>query len=391
MSIRKYFSSFDNSGITYSMNEKLEVENTIYEYLNDTLFKKRHAMDILNNIDVYPYKDDIISLLYILSKNIKPEKLYDASTLDKLIRMQLDNKKYAYIFNKLNRKQRKNFIQLCLINKSNIRYDLLILTKEEKNIIRSEVQDVLSYYKHLFYLKELFKDDKETLSKIGQYINKNGDRIIDEMISPLYNEDEDKIEGHKYIKMIVDDILKNEKANYNNVNKLKSGGFSCVYSIKDKVIKLGSNGRVTASFPNNPYIIKPILRKVFELDGKEIFVEVTQKVDSNESNITKEDLYKLYTKLRNLKIRWTDVHTRNVGKLIKDNKIYWHNDLRPTDESLGLQKYRGTEELKAGELVVLDADFMYDENDKKIKMASKSFDREFEIRYQRERRLKKHS
>ena len=87
MSIRKYFSSFDNSGITYSMNEKLEVENTIYEYLNDTLFKKRHAMDILNNIDVYPYKDDIISLLYNLLIYIKPEKLYDASTLDKLIRM----------------------------------------------------------------------------------------------------------------------------------------------------------------------------------------------------------------------------------------------------------------------------------------------------------------
>ncbi len=283
------------------------------------------------------------------------------------------------------------FIQLCLINKSNIRYDLLKLTKEEKNIIRSEVQDILAYYKHLFYLKRLFKNDKDTLSKIAQYINKNGDRIIDEMISPLYNEDEDKTDGLKYIKMIVDSILKNEKTNYSNINKLKSGGFSIVYSIKDKVIKLGSNGRVTASFPNNPYIIKPILRKVIELDGKEIFVEVTQKVDSNELNITKEDLYKLYTKLRNLKIRWTDVHARNVGRLIKDNKIYWHNDLRPTDESLGLQKYRGTEELKAGDLVILDADFMYDESDKKIKMASKSYDREFEIRYQKERKLIKHS
>ncbi len=391
MSIRKYFSSFDNSGITYNMNEKLEVENTVYEYLNDTLFKKRHAMNILNNIDVYPYKDDIISLLYNLSRYIKPDKLYDASTLDKLIRMQLDNKKYVYIFNRLNKKQRRNFIQLCLINKSNIRYDLLRLTKEEKNIIRSEVQDILAYYKHLLYLKRLFKNDKETLSKIGQYINKNGDRVIDEMISPLYNEDEDKIEGHIYIKMIVDDILKNEKTNYSSISKLKSGGFSYVYSIKDKVIKLGTNGRATASFPNNPYIIKPILRKVFELDGKEIFVEVTQKVDSNESNITKEDLYKLYAKLRNLKIRWTDVHTRNVGKLIKDNKIYWHNDLRPTDESLGLQKYRGTEELKAGDLVILDADFMYDESDKKMKMACKSFDREFEIRYQKERKLKRHS
>ena len=388
MNIRSLFKWYDNKGNKYNMNQKQEFESKLDNYIYQSIFKKKCSKVILDNIDVYPYKEDINQLLDNLSNYLNNKEIYKEEILEKLIQMELDSKGYCIIFNKLTSKQRKQFLQLCITNMSNMRYDKLQLRNDEKRIIKNSINDILNYYSNLFALENLFQDDIKTLNVIHEYINLNDKKIINSMLDPLYTKKEERKEAQTYIKMIVDTLIKNENANYSDIKKLKSGGFSCVYEIKEKVIKLGSNGRITAIFPNNPYIVKPLLRKEFKLDGKEVFVEVTQKVDNDEKNITKEDLYNLYSKLRDLKIRWTDVHTRNVGILLKDNKIYWHNDLKPSDEALGLEHYRQAKELKAGECVILDADFMFDENDKKIKMAVNSFDREFEIRYQKELKLK---
>lgn len=389
MTLKEYFIFYDNKKNKHNMIQKQEFEKKLDDYLFHSIFRKKNASKILDIIECYPYKEDINILLEKLSLFIHNKELYQKITLDKLIQMDLDIKDYCILFNKLSYKQRKIFLKLCIENMSNIKYESLKLGNDEKKIIKNSLDEVLTYYKDLFSLKSLFNNDKNALLKINEYINNNNDRMIENMIEPLYYEKESRKDSKVYIKMIVDDIIKNENASYSDVKREKSGGYSCVYSIKNKVIKLGSNGRITPTFPNNPYIVKPLLRKTFRLDEKNIFIEVTQKVDNNEKNITKEDLYNLYSKLRDLKIRWTDVHTSNVGVLLQDNKIYWHNDLTPTDESLGLQKYRKDKELKAGDFVILDADFMYDENDKKLKMAVNSFDREFEIRYLKERKLKK--
>ena len=389
MSIRSLFNKYNNKKNKNNLTQKQEFEDTLNEYLYHSIFKKKSAKEILNNIDVYPYKDDVIYLLENISIFLNNRELYSEEILDKLIQAELSEQSYIDIFNKLNTKQRKTFLNLCIINMVNINYNKLQLRLDERKIIKNYLDEILTYYHDIFSLEKLFYNDQESLNKIYNYIDNNSNVIINNMLDPLYTNKESREQSKTYIKMIVDDIIKNEKANYSSIRRLNAGAFSCVYSIKDKVIKLGDNGRITYEFPNNPYIVKPLLRKTFELDDKNIFVEVTQKVDSDERKITKEDLYNLYSKLRDLKIRWTDVHTRNVGVLLKDNKIYWHNDLKPTDESLGLQKYRKARELKAGDFVVLDADFMYDENDEKIKIAEHSFDREFEIRYQRERKLKK--
>ncbi len=391
MSIRSFFNYFNNKNNKNNMTQKQEFENRLNDYLYHSIFKKKCAKNILDNIEVYPYKENICNLLEKLSIYINKKNLYQEEVLDKLIQMELDKYSYVNIFNKLNFKQRKQFLNLCITNLSNINYDILQLRLDEKRIIKKSLEEVLTYYDDLFSLEKLFKNDQNALNIIYNYINNNSIRIIDNIIDSMYDKKESREDARIYIKMIIEDIIKNEKANYSDIKKLTTGGFSNVYSIKDKVIKLGDNGRITYEFPNNPYIVKPLLRKTFKLDNKNIFIEVTQKVDNDEKNITKEDLYCLYSKLRDLKIRWTDVHTRNVGVLLKDNKIYWHNDLRPTDKSLGLQHYRKAQELKAGDLVILDADFLYDEKDKKIKMAVNSFDREFEIRYQKELKLKKHS
>ncbi len=389
MKLRELLIRYNSKGNKSNMTQKNEFQRRLNKYLNNSLLKKVYAKELIDNIEYYPYKEDLTNLFDYLSGIIKLKEIYKDEVLYKLLTFDLPNESYCYFFNKLSFKSRKSFLNLTINTESNIRYDLLQLRIDERKILKNNLDILLNYYKDLFSLRELFKNDKMTLLKINDYINNNGNRIIDNMLDSIYSPKEDRKDGQTYIKMIVDDILKNEQVNYSNITREKTGGFSSVYTINTKVLKIGNNGRVSPSFPNNPYIVKPLLRKVFQLDDKKIFIEVTEKVDNNESNITKEDLYNLYAKLRDLKIRWTDVHTRNVGTLLKDNKIYWHNNLTPTDESLGLEKYRKAEELKKGEVIVLDADFLFDENDKDIKMAVNSFDREFEIRYQKERKLKK--
>ena len=182
------------------------------------------------------------------------------------------------------------------------------------------------------------------------------------------------------------EVMKNENVKFSAIT-YNSGGFSRVLLIGDKVIKIGD--RVTKKFPNNPYIIAPLLRKKLEINGESCFTEVTERVDTDKQ-ISREELYLLFKNLRNLGLVWTDIKETNVGRLRKDNIIHWQENLYPTDEILGLDTKRGQTLLKAGDLVILDADFIYDENDPNIQHTDRKaiFD-EFERRYQMEKKQSK--
>ncbi len=110
------------------------------------------------------------------------------------------------------------------------------------------------------------------------------------------------------------------------MNYIKSGHYSTVFSIGNKVIKLGRY-RVTKQFPNNPYIVTPLLRKSILMDNINFFIEVVEKVDTTNKDVTYEDLYNLYKHIRDLGLIWTDVAKRNVGRLLKDNIIHWKSNL----------------------------------------------------------------
>ena len=177
--------------------------------------------------------------------------------------------------------------------------------------------------------------------------------------------------------------MKNEKVKLSDIT-YNSGGFSRVLLIGDKVIKLGN--RITKSFPNNPYIVAPLLRKEFNINGEKCFVEVTERVDTS-IKPSKEELYQLFKHLRNLGLKWTDIKGSNVGRLNRKNIIHWQDNLYPSEDVLGLGTKRGTKILEEGDFVILDADFIYDENDPNINYANnKPLYDEFEKRYQTEKK-----
>ena len=177
--------------------------------------------------------------------------------------------------------------------------------------------------------------------------------------------------------------MKNENVKFSDIT-YNGGGFSRILLIGDKVIKLGD--RVTKSFSNNPYIIAPLLRQEFAINNEKCFAEVTERVDTS-IKPSKEELYQLYKNLRNLGLKWTDIKEANVGRLKKRNIIHWKENLNPTEEVLGLGTKKGKVILEKGELVILDADFIYDENDPNINYTNnKPLHDEFEERYQTEKK-----
>ena len=189
------------------------------------------------------------------------------------------------------------------------------------------------------------------------------------------------------IYLIIEDICKNEKVDISNIQNIGNGSYSSVLLIGNKVLKFGLP-RITKKFPNNPYIVAILLRKEFNINEKEsLFVEVTEYVDTN-NDIKTEELYQLYKRIREEHLIWLDVAKRNVGKLYRDNKIYWRQELPINDKTLNLDPYRGSSLLKEGEWVILDNDLIYDDKNPNVfYQTSTQLQKDFEHRYQKEKVL----
>lgn len=160
------------------------------------------------------------------------------------------------------------------------------------------------------------------------------------------------------IMRLFDEVCKNENVPVNYIGALYYGTTATVFKVGNKVIKLGGY-RYTSIIPNNPYIIKPLLRRHMSPDGSDIglFIEVTERVE--EVYATEEEMYRLYANLRDMGIEWADVKPQNVGRLLKDNVIHWNGTLNPSPETTMLDGELTGEPLKTGDLVILDSDLIY--------------------------------
>ena len=89
-------------------------------------------------------------------------------------------------------------------------------------------------------------------------------------------------------------------------------------------------------------------------------MEINEEVDTK--NITDADVYYVYKELRKQRLVWTDPKKENLGRLIKDNKIYFDGIDKVDKNSTGFLT-DSDYSLKAGDLVIIDTDFIYDEDD----------------------------
>ena len=91
-----------------------------------------------------------------------------------------------------------------------------------------------------------------------------------------------------------------------------------------------------------------------------------------------DKLYEFYEKLRNNGIIYGDLKNENIGILLKDNKIYYNN-ISYDDKNRGFLN-DCYDILEKGNIVIIDLDYIYLEDDKDIEYPS-SLSKQFEERY----------
>lgn len=345
----------------------------------------------MDGLKKYPYKDGINEIFYAmwvcLNENTdKYNDFFDTNVLKTLSTMDVNIHFYSDTLNRLNGEKQKEFLNLLVENKCDIPYLAIEYKGDNKQIIYNNIQLFTENAQNLYALMSFVKDDPEALSKVKNYIDINEEKAINSIFCET-----DKLAKIKdptlkeIIKILILEIKQNENVKFSDIT-FNSGGFSRVLLIGDKVLKLGN--RITKHFPNNPYIIAPLIREEFKFEKETCFMEITERVDTN-VNPSQEELYQLYQNLRNLGLIWTDIKPANVGRLRKKNIIHWNENLDPSEETLGFDKRRSEKVLNAGDLVILDADFIYDENAQDINYTNqKEICNKFEERYQREKKEK---
>lgn len=330
-----------------------------------------------NNIDTYPIINRITKypndkLISYIDKLIP---VIDDFTLRNILDKIKDNEEVMnYIIEKYLINSTISIKLTSFLLKNNLYIDKVYQNFD--NIISNNIKD-------LYELKKQGTLNEETSTKISkivqnneEYLNNTIEDILKEIYGEKFNSKDFKV-GIDTIKIIIKELCQNENKTYGDIEYLGKGTFSYVLAVGDKVLKIGIK-RYTDSFPNNPYIITPLLRESIKINEEnKIFLEVTERVDTK-TEVTTEELYQLYKKIRALGLVWTDVAKRNVGRLKKDNIVHWNTPLYPTDEALELKKYINASQLKKGDLIILDADHIYEGY--KYNLTNK----EFEDRYQEE-------
>ena len=244
-------------------------------------------------------------------------------------------------------------------------------------------------------LKKKFPDitvsemiDREKLRSITR-----GD-MVEEARTAIKNDTEVTV-----LQKIIQELIENEGVRPSQIELIGSGGYSTVYGIGDKVLKIGNVSQQYAIKKNHPRLLQPLIRRTDIIENK--YVEVSEKCDMSQE-IEYEELYKIYEELRDVGLIWTDAKTSNVGILKKPNKAYFKrigttkedgNIEWGSAELTGIAQGIGNENdemIKANPYVenyyvIVDSDYIYAEDDKRINWPKGgTYSRTFEERYQKE-------
>lgn len=301
----------------------------------------------------------------------------------------------------------KDFIDNNMMN-------ILIKVSEKDGIfpflLNSKEFDYSEYFNENFesYIKELKKID------LYEYCTENNELIywldglnndIKNKITDIYPKGEilktiikyrylGNMENKEYnsvydcASMIIDEVSKNEHQNFNDIKVIGQGGFSLVFLIGNKVVKLGK-ARETFQIPNHPRIIQPVTRiNAQATDNLNFSIEVTEKVDTN-VNISDEECYSIYKELRDSKIVATDFKLDNLGILLKDNIINWEKEISHDMSERGLHG-ENDRILTKGDIVLIDTDFVYnEENAPQLENWPSNDAKRYEIKYLEEKTTNK--
>ena len=332
--------------------------NIIWEYY-DVILKNKKIEKLFNVINILYFNTSNLSIINRGMYKLLSDYNFSHIDYNSILYFFSQSKYYSY-FN-------KTLIEI-FETEANINYNnefIICLFNDTKylNLCIKYLDKILENVNDIFYIKNNTKNEI-IKNYILKYIANNENKVVAGIIKNAFELNDEELKEENIflcIKLIINELLQHEKKSINDIDFIGKGATSCVYSIGDKILKLGRY-RFTLQIPNNKRFLQPLLRRyILRNNMTDILgiIEITEKVDTK--NISLDDVFEVYSSLRDDGLVWTDLNPKNVGRLIKDNKVYFDN-LNPSMNAINYTTDM-TEILKSGELILLDNDFIYKEDE----------------------------
>ena len=369
--------------------KSIEVNDFLFNLMNDknlckTIIDNNLYWKNINFISRKFGEDNTFQIFKLLCINDMNKKLlneemhtvFNCNEFSKDFYKNLFN--YIYSNKKLEYDGFVDLTEYILKNKStNINYYIIeyLYNTEYKNIIENNFYSILNNCYDIFELKKLVKENEVLLNKLNSYIDNNPSKLVYKILMEGFKKDLEIIKGEEIyntVKIIIDELLQNENKKYSDIEVLGEGAVSYAFSIGSKVLKIGEK-RTVFKMENNKRFLKPVLRtEINKLSSDEVLgiIEITEKVSTG--NITDKETYLIYKELRDKGYYWVDCNSRNLGKLIRNNKVYFDN-LNPAKEAINYTT-ENNEELQAGEIVIIDNDYIFTKSEFNKLSAKKRLD-----------------
>ena len=269
-----------------------------------------------------------------------------------------------------------------------------VFYKNMRNIIESISPGVL--FEKASLLKEI---SPRYSKKINEIINLNQDKICRHILFSCLSKNgnnefsiKDLNDYSLTLQILLREVLKSERKKLSDVENVGEGVYSKNYKIGDKVLKIGAP-RETYFIPNHRRILQPLARiNLTNSNHKSIgTIELTSEENASKEaldKITEEDLYRIYKELRDDGIVWGDPKKDNLAILKRKNlpmlngKLFYVNP-----SSVGFNNdLNGVKPLDKGDIVIIDTDYLYRQEEKNKKGNINSYVLAFERRYQNEKK-----
>ncbi len=240
-------------------------------------------------------------------------------------------------------------------------------------------------------IKELISNG--TLAKIKQIDNEGFNKLHPAIVSKMIGENAKYVDDESLLglTMIVDEVAKNENVDISDLEYIGDGSYSKVYKLGNKVIKFGKN-RLTDKIPYHKRILQPLIRRKI-LEGKnDLYIEISEYL-KHDNTITDEDAYLVYKELREDGIIWLDAKKENLARLEKDNVAHFNEPINEKTEAMGYfpETIKKEDVLKKGDLVIIDTDCLYREQDFYKVHFDDNINTDFYLMCEQEYQMEKHA
>ena len=385
----------------------------IKESINDSYPKEQCYKDILENANFNPYTIQDFIRHIILSNNkedldilVRNFGIIEPGIFSELILyLNTNDKCKDFLINEI----KKGLIAKQDSIKASYFYKFLKLEDDGKQIIEERFEDFLSAgcdFRLINQILEEMKIPEEIVlqNKTKILENAKGKSIIsfikwfdergafsddnvklENFVKALHSDIEDNT-TLKMLEIIYKELMNKQNLSIKNIELLGRGQYNSNYKIGQFVLKIGET-RQTKEIPYHRRILQPIIRQdTSPFNENNLYLEIQNEVDSKwyegmtEQQI-EEELYRIYKEMRTDGVIWTDIKKENIGRLIKPNKTNYYTEslegdiekphtlqitqkeLVVSDNSVGIFDRKNEECLETGELVILDTDYIFKEED----------------------------